>query len=282
VLPEGLILVAVMALVIRPLAVAVSTWRSDLSGRERAFLACVAPRGIVAGATASAFGLELAGLGVAGADSILPIAFVAILGTVVLYGVVAGPAARMLGVAGSSGSLVLVVGGNPGARAIAEAIAHAGVRVRLWVGRADEQAAARAAGLEADRGRLLVDAVSREVELEEVTDALLLTPHHDFNALAAAALREELGHGHVFRIATDPDDADLETPGHGDFIGGAGFTYEELSRRVTDGARIGADGAADGAVALFAVAPGPRLDVLTGGAPPPRRRDADVLSIGAP
>ena len=50
----------------------------------------------------------------------------------------------------------------------------------------------------------MVDAVERETELEEITDALLLTRSDDFNALAAAELRPELGHGHVYRIAPDP------------------------------------------------------------------------------
>src|SRR5262249_31147495 len=56
VLPEAFVLVAVMVLLVRPLAVALSTWRSAFTWRERGFVAWMAPRGIVAGATASAFG----------------------------------------------------------------------------------------------------------------------------------------------------------------------------------------------------------------------------------
>ena len=57
----------------------------------------MAPRGIVAAATASAFGLELTQAGVDGADKILPIAFVVIFGTVVLYGLTAAPVAACSG-----------------------------------------------------------------------------------------------------------------------------------------------------------------------------------------
>ena len=53
-------------------------------------------------------GLQQAG--VEGASKVLPIAFVAIFGTVVLYGLTAAPVARLLGVAGEAGTLVLVVG----------------------------------------------------------------------------------------------------------------------------------------------------------------------------
>ena len=109
VLPEALALVAVMALVIRPAAVALATWRSSLSLSERGFVAWMAPRGIVAGASASAFGLQLEQQGVAGADLILPVVFVAMFATVVLYGLTAAPVARRLGVAGAEGVVALVV-----------------------------------------------------------------------------------------------------------------------------------------------------------------------------
>jgi NhaP-type Na+/H+ or K+/H+ antiporter len=179
VLPEALLLVAAMVLVIRPVAVALATLRSGLPWRERAFAAWMAPRGIVAGATASAFGLQLQEAGVEGAAKLLPIAFVAIFGTVVLYGLTAGPVARLLGVAGEGRTLVLVVGDTPEAAVVAQEMASAGVEVMLW------------------EGRPMVEAVSHEAELEEVTDAVLMSSSADFNALAAAALRIELGHDHV-------------------------------------------------------------------------------------
>jgi NhaP-type Na+/H+ or K+/H+ antiporter len=285
VLPGALALVAAMALVIRPLVVALATWRSELTVRQRAFLAWMAPRGIVAGATASAFGLQLAQANIAGADRILPIAFVVIFGTVVLYGLTAAPVARLLGVAEHGGTLVLVVGGNVMARTVAEALKRAGVGVRLWAGRADQQAAARAAGLDADRGRMLVDAVTREAELEEVTDALLVTGSDDFNALAAAELRAELGHGRVFRVAPDPEAVDLAAPpNEPGILGRAGLTFAELHRRLDAGARIVQVGAAerpagDSEVVLFVVTAGGALRVATGDGPPATRAGDTTIAL---
>ena len=235
VLPEALALVALMVLVIRPAAVALSTWRSSLPLRERAFLAWMAPRGIVAGASASAFALQLSEQGIAGADRILPIVFVAIFATVVLYGLTAVPVARRLGVAGAEGVVALVVGGHEWALEVAHALRRAGAGVRVWTGDADEQTAARAAGLEADRGRMMVDAVNREAELDEVTDALLLTSSDDFNALAAEQLRVELGHGHVHRLAPDPNAPVLVPPSHErDLLP----SYAEMSRSFAAGNRF--------------------------------------------
>jgi NhaP-type Na+/H+ or K+/H+ antiporter len=235
VLPGALALVAVMALVIRPVAVALATWGSDLTRSERAFAAWMAPRGIVAGATASAFGLQLAQEGVPGAEKILPIVFVAIFGTVVLYGLTGGAVARRLGIAGAGGAVALIVGGHEWAREVGAALRRAGVGVRLWTGSADELAAARAAGLDADRGRMMVDSVSREAELEEVTHALLLTGSDDFNALAAAELRTELGHERVQRPAPDPERSALLPPAHED---GLLPPFEEMSRRFGEGAQV--------------------------------------------
>jgi hypothetical protein len=231
-------LVAIMVLVIRPAVVALSTWRSSLELRERAFVAWMAPRGIVAGSTASAFGISLANAGIHGAEKILPIVFVAIFGTVVVYGLSAPFVARRLGVAGEQGTLVLIVGGHEAARAVGAALKEAGLGVRLWAG-PSTQSAAHAAGLEADRGRILVDSLNREAELEEVTDALLLSRSDDFNALAAAQLRADLGHGHVYRIAPDPNEPDLLPPTvAGDILGPKALTLAELNRRLDEGARF--------------------------------------------
>jgi hypothetical protein len=270
VLPEALVLLAVMLLVVRPLAVALSTARSPFTLHERAFIAWMAPRGIIAGATAAAFGPKLAAQGVEGADKVLPVVFVAIFGTVVVYGLTATPVARLLGVAGMGRELVLIVGGHPWAREIASALERSGVAVRLWVGPAEDQTAAREAGFRADRGRIMVDAISREEELEEVTDALLLTRSDDFNTLGAAELRDELGHRHVFRVAPHPEEPDLFPPSRErGILGDRSLTFAELDRRFTHGARIvtgSADDASNG-TALFAVTPEGRLTIAADGRP---------------
>jgi NhaP-type Na+/H+ or K+/H+ antiporter len=287
VLPEALVLVAVMVLLLRPTAVALATWRSAFTPRERAFIAWMAPRGIVAGATASAFGLQLEQNGVAGAESVLPIVFVVIFGTVLLYGLTGPLAARLLGLAGAERRLVLVVSGHTWAREIAAALKRAGVAVRMWVGPAADRAAALAAGIEADRGRMMVDAVDRDAELEEITDVLLLTRSDDFNAITAAELRGELGHGHVFRVAPDPEEPDLLPPSsEGGILGGPSLTFAELSDRFAAGARIiirTADGSsAPTDVPLFAVASDGRLSIAADGSPPDVRAGDTVIVLTSP
>ena len=274
VMPEALVLVVAMLLVVRPAVVALSMLRSSFTMPERAFVAWMAPRGIVAGATASAFGPALAANGVAGADNVLPIVFVAIFGTVLVYGLSATWVARKLGVSGLGRRLMLIVGGHSWAREIAVALRHSGVAVRMWVGPLEQQQAARDADIDADRGRIMVDAISRESELEEVTDALLLTASDDFNTLAAAELRDELGYRHVHRIAPHPGDLTLLPPAReAGIFANRSLTFAELDRRFAAGARIVTragprppDGEGTSAeLPLFAVAPDGQLTVAADG-----------------
>jgi NhaP-type Na+/H+ or K+/H+ antiporter len=196
VLWDSLALVGLMVVVIRPLAVALGTLGSVLDLRERAFAAWMAPRGIVAGATASSFALALGEAGVDGADRLLPIVFVAIFATVVIYGLSGAVVARLLGVAGGGAPAVLLVGDRP-ALVLAETLREAGARVALWSTREDERAAAREAGIDADPPPFGPDAVRLEAELEDVGEALVVGASEDYNALAAHELREVLGHAHV-------------------------------------------------------------------------------------
>src|ERR1700744_1701383 len=104
-------LVAVLVLVARPITAFASTLRTDVPGNARAFIGWMAPRGIVAAATASTFAAGLVAKGVGGAAKILPGAFVVIVVTVPLYGLTAMPAARRLGVTRPARTRPLLVGG---------------------------------------------------------------------------------------------------------------------------------------------------------------------------
>jgi hypothetical protein len=94
----------------------------------------------------------------------------------------------------------------------------------------------------------MVDAVSREAELDEVTDALVLTPSDDFNALAAEELRVELGHEHVLRLAPHPDAPCLVPPANED---GLLLSYDEMSRQFQDAAKIAAEVGPAGRLTLY-------------------------------
>ena len=94
----GIGFVALLVLVARPLGVLLSARGSSLSWRERGLVAWMAPRGIIAASTASTFSLKLVADHVDGAEKIVPVVFLVIACTVVLYAFTAPPLARALSV----------------------------------------------------------------------------------------------------------------------------------------------------------------------------------------
>ena len=91
---RGVAFVAALILVVRPACVLASTIGTRLCHRDRAFLAMLAPRGIVAAAVSSLFAIRLQEVNVPGSELMAPLAFMVIIGTVAIYGLSAGPIAR--------------------------------------------------------------------------------------------------------------------------------------------------------------------------------------------
>ena len=72
---EAVAFVAVLIVLIRPVATLVGTLGTPLSRGERGLVAWMMPRGIVAASTASAFELSLVDQGVADAHKLVPSRF---------------------------------------------------------------------------------------------------------------------------------------------------------------------------------------------------------------
>ena len=77
-LGPALVVLAVLVLVARPLAVLASTVRSNVDRPSALFMMALAPRGIVAAATASVFALDLEEAGIEGAETLISVTFVAV------------------------------------------------------------------------------------------------------------------------------------------------------------------------------------------------------------
>jgi NhaP-type Na+/H+ or K+/H+ antiporter len=279
-------LVAVLVLLVRPFVAWVSTIGTDLTREERAFVGWMAPRGIVAAATASAFSAGLVSAGVGGAQKVLPATFLVIVGTVTLYGLTAGPVARRLGVVRPTGTRVLVVGGDPWVIDLGRTLRAAGADVLVWAAPATQRADLRESGLDVAPGRLMADAVGGGARIEGVAAVLLLTAEDDFNALAAAVLAG-LTDGPVYRLAPLADRHPVVAPdAAGKVLFHPELTGAEIGRRWRAGDRAvlrpGDRAIPLGRDVLFVVRPGGRLDPVTrSGAPAVDAGDAVVLLASA-
>ncbi|MFD9220442.1 cation:proton antiporter [Streptomyces sp. NPDC060064] len=273
---------AVLVVAVRPLVAAVSTLGTDLTRGERGFIGWMAPRGIVAAATASTFSAGLVAKGIGGASKILPATFVVIVATVTLYGLTASPVARRLGVVRPSRSRPLLVGGDPWVVDLGVALKSAGLEVLMWAGQEQQRERIRQAGIELAPGELLAAVTGEGPELEGITAVFFLTAEDDFNALAAAILRGSV-EGVVHHLGAPPESRGVVAP----FIGGealfgADLTWPTISRRYEDGAAVltqPAGGALPpGCDLLFLVRPDGRLDPVTeAGTPLPGPGDTVVM-----
>ena len=95
---SGISTVTALILLVRPLNIAAGTFGSELTMREKLFLAWVAPRGIVAAAIASLFTIELSAHGIPAASEFRAMVFLVIAVTVILAGLTGGTVAKLLGV----------------------------------------------------------------------------------------------------------------------------------------------------------------------------------------
>ncbi|MGW1705770.1 cation:proton antiporter [Streptomyces sp. NPDC002206] len=267
VLLPALGLTAVLVLVVRPLVAFVSTLGTDLTRGERGFIGWMAPRGIVAAATASTFSATLVAKGIGGASRILPTSFVVIVATVTLYGLTASAVARRLGVVRPSRSRPLLVGGEPWVVDLGRALGAAGLQVLMWAGLEQQRARIGQAGLELAPGELLAAATGEGAELEGVTAVFFLTAEDDFNALATTILRGSV-EGSVHRVGSPRESVGVVAPFiGGEVLFGTELTGAALTRRHEDGASIVTRPADQAAPAdwdmLFLVRGDGRLDAVT-------------------
>lgn len=279
-----LALVAALVLVVRPIAAFASTLRTDLTKGERAFIGRMAPRGIVAAATASTFAAGLVAKGIGGAAKILPATFVVIVATVTLYGLTAVPAARRLGVTRPARTRPLLVGGAPWVIELGRALQSAGLEVVMWAGLDQQREQIRQAGLELAPGELLAAATGRGARLEGITAVLLLTDEDDFNALASVLLAGSV-EGRVYRLAPPQRSHGVVAPyTTGEILFGNGMTRPAVTGRYQDGARIvnyGADGAVPaGQELLFRVRTDGQLAAVTQTSTPAPQAGDTIVSLG--
>ena len=92
----SIILVLCYVFIVRPLIVGIVTYKHKFTYKEKLFLGFIHPRGIVAAASASLFALKLKNTGLI-IPQLIPVVFIVILGTVIIYGIFNPIVTRKLG-----------------------------------------------------------------------------------------------------------------------------------------------------------------------------------------
>ncbi len=237
---------AALVIVARPLAVAISSFGSSLSWQERVFVALMAPRGIVAVSLASILALRLSEEGIAGADRLVPLVFLVVIGTITLYGLAGPYIARALGLARPNPQGVLIVGAGLWVRDLAATLQSNGIQAMLIDSNRANVHDANLAGLPAHYANVLSEDVQHELDLDDIGRLVALTPNDEVNALAAQHFAEVFGQQHVYQLAPkagvvhESQDDHRAIPRYlrGRILFGARATHEYIAARIAEGAVV--------------------------------------------
>ena len=237
-----LVFLGAVVLIVRPAAVALATWRSDLELRERALLAWMAPRGIVAAAVASIFALRLEEQGIEEAAILVPLTFVVIAGTVTIYGLSARSVTRLLGVAQPNPKGLLIVGAHRWARALASELKKEEIPILMADTNWARISSARLEGFRTYFGNVLSEHAADEMDLDGIGRLLALTSNDEVNSLAAMHFSHDFGRAKVYQLAPEEAQAgDRRTPAphlRGRSLFGEEMTYDRLKELFSGTATI--------------------------------------------
>lgn len=211
--------VGVLVWVGRPLAVFLCTYGSELNLRQRAFIAWMCPRGIVAAAVSGLFAIWLNRAGLPDGDRLEALVFVTVALTVGVQGLSAGLVARLLRIDLPEPRGILVVGADALGFLVARLLVAHGRPVVLMDRNPERCRAAQEEGLLAFAG----DALSAE-DLEgagaQYADTVLaLTRNRELNELIAQRIRDNFRVERVLPVTEAPSHVSSERPFPGQFPG---------------------------------------------------------------
>ncbi|MDP2542902.1 cell shape-determining protein [Tenacibaculum discolor] len=202
---KTLLLFALIVFVIRPLAVFLSTSKSNLKTNEKLFISWVGPRGIVAAGIASLFGSKLLKQGIDGAEYITPLVFMVVLGTVLLNATTARLFSKLVGVFLERSNAIMIVGASDLARMIAKYLKENKRRVVLIDSNIENVEKAKEEGLESIEVNIYDDELTDNIELNDVGYLIAMTGSDSINKFVISNFSSIFGEQGAYRLATSQE-----------------------------------------------------------------------------
>ncbi|MDA7978256.1 MAG: cation:proton antiporter [Pirellulales bacterium] len=244
----GVAFLAVLLVVVRPVTVAISTFRTKLTGRERIVLGWLAPRGIVAAAVSSLFAIELiqsadvSPMTKQQAELLAPVVFLVIVGTVAVYGLTVGPLARWLHLAAPNPQGIIFAGAGPFVRQLAKTVQAEEFPVLLVDTNYRNLSAARMLGLPTCDASILSEYVLEEVELSGIGRLLAMTQNDEVNSLAGREFIEQFGRAGVYQVSPEASNTErrekISQHHQARLLFAPDITVNELNACVAEGGTI--------------------------------------------
>lgn len=232
-----LVAVFLVVFIVRPLAVLSALIGTDLPWQERAIVAWIGPRGVVAVAVSGLFGARLSELGIADGAVLTPLAFAIVAATVLLHGFSIAPLARVLGLTSTRPEGVIIIGGSAWTAALGRELSEAGLPVLVADRNFVSLRPARQEGLQVFHGEILSEAAEHSVPMSHFGHLLAASYNDDYNALVCTDFGPEFGRSVVYQIGRhESNDAERRMRGT---LGGRtlarGLGYDDYSRRFAEG-----------------------------------------------
>ncbi|MCP4049956.1 MAG: sodium:proton antiporter [bacterium] len=235
---RSLLFILVIVFIARPAAVFISSFRSNLNFKGRLFISWMAPRGIIAAAVSGLFAMRLEKLGYSEASQLVPVTFLVIIVTVILYAFTSTYIANMLNVVQPRKYGVLVAGAQKWSRKLARILHKEGISVLLVDSNRQNVIDSRLESLPVIHGSVLSRKVLDIVESNDFGRLLALTNNDELNILASMEYSNLFGYRGIYRLpAEDKNIANIDI-NKGRILFGRSNTFAYLSTRFTAGADI--------------------------------------------
>ncbi|MFB6184967.1 MAG: cation:proton antiporter [Haloarculaceae archaeon] len=202
---SGIGVVVVVALVVRPVLVFVSTHGDRFTAAERWFMSLVGPRGIIPASVATLFAVELQASNPDAAGTVVGTVFLVIFATVVFEGGLARALAEYLDVIPMR---VLVIGGGKVGRALATRLEDRGENVVIVERDEDVVERNRSAGHTVVIGDGTDTDVLRDAGADNAKTVVAATADDDANLLAAQLADSKFSVPQIIARANNPDNVE--------------------------------------------------------------------------
>ncbi|WP_367109654.1 cation:proton antiporter [uncultured Psychrobacter sp.] len=239
----GLILLAIVMFVARPLSVWASSIGSNLKTSEKLMISWIGPRGIVAAAISSLFAIRLQEYDIQGVELLVPLVFMVIIGTVMVQGLGAKMVGNLLGVREPETNGVLVVGSNPVALLVATSLKEQGFDVIVAHNNYTNIARARMSGIRTYFGNPISDHADRHLDLIGIGNLFAMSTDKEMNTLSEIHYRHEFGEQKLFRLKFSDEKVkserdDKQSNFQSQWLFGKDVTYTKLASMLSKKAKI--------------------------------------------
>ncbi|WP_131668515.1 cation:proton antiporter [Psychrobacter pygoscelis] len=239
----GLLLLAIVMFIARPLAVWASSINSNLKTSEKLMISWIGPRGIVAAAISSLFAIRLQEYDIQGVELLVPLVFMVIIGTVLIQGLGAKLVGNLLGVREPATNGILIVGSNPVALLIAGSLKEQGFDVVVAHNNYTNIAKARMSGLRTYFGNPVSDHADHHLDLIGIGHLFAMSMDKELNTLSEIHYRHEFSEQKIFRLKFSDEKVksereDKQSNFHSQWLFGKDVTYTKLASMLSKKARI--------------------------------------------